>query len=70
MNGHDLGFTHFLAQADILARCILAAMLLASVVSWGIIVDRLIGQWLLRRRSAAFLARFRRARSFAEATDL
>ncbi|MCC6170449.1 MAG: MotA/TolQ/ExbB proton channel family protein [Gammaproteobacteria bacterium] len=69
MNGHDLGFTHFLAQADILARCILAAMLLASVVSWGIIVDRLIGQWLLRRRSAAFLARFRRARSFAEATD-
>ncbi|MBN9421246.1 MAG: biopolymer transporter ExbB [Candidatus Accumulibacter sp. 66-26] len=69
MNESALGFTHFLAQADHVARFILVAMLLASLVSWGIIVDRLLGHWLLRRRSAAFLTRFRRARSFAEVAD-
>ncbi len=69
MNESALGFTHFLAQADYVARFILVAMLLASLVSWGIIVDRLLGHWLLRRRSAAFLARFRRARSFAEVAE-
>ena len=69
MNESALGFTHFLAQADHVARFILVAMLLASLVSLGIIVDRLLGHWLLRRRSTAFLARFRRARSFAEVAD-
>ncbi len=69
MNESALGFTHFLAQADHVARFILVAMLLASLVTWGIIVDRLLGHWLLRRRSAAFLAHFRRARSFAEVAE-
>lgn len=67
MNESALGFTHFISQADYVARFILVAMLLASLATWGIIVDRLISYWLLKRRSSAFLARFRRARSLAEA---
>lgn len=69
MNESALGFTHFLAQADWVARAILAFMLIASVVTWGIVVDRLIGHWLLKRRSDAFLSCYRRSRSLAEAID-
>ncbi|MBW7900970.1 MAG: MotA/TolQ/ExbB proton channel family protein [Rhodocyclaceae bacterium] len=69
MNDTPLGFTHFLSQADPVARFILAAMLLASLVTWGIIVDRLVAHWLQRRRGARFLADFRRARSFTELAD-
>jgi len=69
MNEAALGVTHFLSQADTLAGFLLATLLLASVVTWGIIVDRLVGHWLLRRRTAAFLARFRRFRSLAEAAE-
>lgn len=69
MNDSALGFTHFLSQADHIARFILVAMLAASVLTWGIVVDRLVGHWLLKRRSSAFLARFRHARSFAELAD-
>lgn len=67
MNETALGFSHFIAQADPLARFILGAMLLASLVTWGIIIDRLVGFGILWKRNSAFLARFRQARSFAEA---
>ncbi|MBN9463212.1 MAG: MotA/TolQ/ExbB proton channel family protein [Burkholderiales bacterium] len=69
MNESALGFTHYLSQADSVARFILAAMLVASVATWGILLDRLVGHWLAKRRSRAFLARFRRARSLAEASE-
>ena len=69
MNESALGFSHFLTQTDGIARAILVAMLFASVVTWGVIVDRLVGHWLLRRRSDAFLTRYRRARSLAEVID-
>lgn len=62
----SLGIAHFLTQADTAARVILIAMLLASLASWGIIVDRLVAHWLQRRRQAVFLARFRRVRAFEE----
>ena len=68
MNDSTLGFIHFIAQADFIARFILVAMVIASLLTWGIIVDRLVGHWLLKRHSGAFLARFRRARTLAEAT--
>jgi biopolymer transport protein ExbB len=67
MNDTALGFSHFIAQADPLARFILALMLLASLATWGIIVDRLISFSILWKRNSAFLARFRQARSFVDA---
>lgn len=66
MNEYTLGFTHFLIQATFVARLILVAMLLASLVTWGIIVDRLIDHWVLKQRSNAFLNHFWHVRSLAE----
>lgn len=66
MNDSVLGFSHFLSQADTLARFILVLMLIASLLTWGIVVDRLIGHWLLKRRGKAFFVRFQHVGSFAE----
>lgn len=67
MNESMLGFSHFLGHADLLARFILGAMLVASIATWGIIADRLIDNVRVRRRTQAFLTQFRRARNFPEA---
>ena len=66
MNESTLGFIHFIQQADSIARFILVVMVIASLLTWVIIVDRLVDHWLLKRRSGVFLARFRRARTLAE----
>lgn len=66
MNDSVLGFSHFLSQADSVARFILALMLIASLLTWGVVTDRLINHWLLKRRSKAFFARFLHVASFAE----
>jgi biopolymer transport protein ExbB len=66
MNEYTLGFTHFLSQSTLVARFILAAMFLASLLSWGIIVDRLIAQRMLKRRSHAFLNHFGQVRALAD----
>jgi len=59
----SLGFAHFLTNADIVARVILAVMLLASVGSWYLILVKGAHVLRLRRRSAAFLAAFWEARN-------
>jgi len=66
MSDSVLGFSHFLSQTDSVARFILVLMLGASLLSWGVITDRLIGHWLLKRRSKAFFVRFQRVKSFDE----
>ncbi len=45
-------------------------MLVASVATWGIVVDRLLGHRIAGRRNAGFLDRFRRLRSLAEADEM
>jgi biopolymer transport protein ExbB len=54
----SLGFTHFLAQADGLARTVLALLLLASIVSWYLIVTKGIHLWRVKRASRRFLKAF------------
>ncbi len=58
MEGASFGFGHFLASADGLARTLLAAMVLASVVSWVLILERVWGNWRERRAAKRFLAHF------------
>jgi biopolymer transport protein ExbB len=65
-NPNSLGFAHFIAQADGLATFILVAMLLASIVSWYLILTKAIGHWIMRRRSARFLDFFWNAPSLDE----
>lgn len=54
----QIGFAHFLAQTDELARGVLGLLLLMSVVSWYLIVTKAIAQLMERRRSAKFVDRF------------
>jgi len=61
----QIGFAHFLAQTDDIARAILALLLLMSVVSWYLIVTKAIAAVLERRRSARFVEVFWNAHSVA-----
>lgn len=54
----SLGFAHFLANADGVARFVLGLMLFASVGTWYLIVSKGILALRLRRRSQTFLAAF------------
>jgi biopolymer transport protein ExbB len=66
-----LGLAHFIAQTDGVARVLLAALLLMSLVSWYLIITKTVGVMLERRRAAAFLASFWDAPSLsAVARDL
>ena len=60
-----LGFAHFFAQADALARALLAILLGMSVLTWYLIAAKGLEQWLERRRSRRFLEAFWRDTSLA-----
>ncbi|HEX5801847.1 MAG TPA: MotA/TolQ/ExbB proton channel family protein [Azospira sp.] len=53
-----LGFAHFLAHADGVARFVLALLLVASIGTWYLIVTKGVTGFRMRRRSDAFLAAF------------
>jgi biopolymer transport protein ExbB len=59
-----LGFAHFIAHADTVARVVLALMLIASVGTWYLVLSKGVRVVRMRHRSAAFLA------AFWEATNL
>lgn len=54
----SLGFAHFLAGADGVAKFILAVMLFMSVGTWYLIVTKAIQNAIMRGRSRRFLQRF------------
>lgn len=51
----SLGFSHFIAQADDVAKAILVIMLVASVTSWYLILTKTASNWRAKRHSAEFL---------------
>ncbi|MCC6211222.1 MAG: MotA/TolQ/ExbB proton channel family protein [Burkholderiales bacterium] len=54
----SLGFAHFLAQADALARGLLVVLLAMSLATWYLIATKGIERWIEQRRSRRFLAPF------------
>ena len=58
---NPLGFAHFLAHTDIVARIVLCLMLIASIGTWYLIASKGIRGLRMRRRSAEFLAAFWKA---------
>lgn len=71
MEAQALGWTHFVAQADIIAKVLLFALLAMSLATWYLIVTKLASGLAARRRTAAFLERFWNAPSLqAVATHL
>lgn len=55
---NPLGFAHFLAHADGVARFILALMLLMSAGTWYLIVTKGVALYLARNKSKEFLQDF------------
>ncbi|WP_018077580.1 MotA/TolQ/ExbB proton channel family protein [Thiobacillus denitrificans] len=54
----QLGFAHFLAQADGLAHFLLVVLLAMSVITWYLIASKSIANWRMKKHAQAFLARF------------
>ena len=50
-----LGFGHFLAQSDVVARVLLVVLLMMSAISWYLIIYKGITQVMQQRRSKKFL---------------
>ena len=63
----SLGFAHFLAQTDAIARVMLAILLAMSVATWYLIATKALTGWIERGKSARFLAAFQKAASPAQA---
>lgn len=53
-----MGFAHFLSNTDLVARGVLALMLIASIGSWYLIVSKGVLVLRMKRRSEAFLRTF------------
>ena len=62
----SLGFGHFLAQSDIVARVLLGVLAVMSAISWYLIVYKGVSQIVRKTRSARFLASFWAATSLEE----
>ncbi len=57
-DGSALGFGHFIAQSDLVARVLLVVLAAMSAISWYLIVSKGIAQVVRQKRSARFLAFF------------
>ena len=49
---NPMGFAHFLAQSDFVARGVLALMLLASIGTWTLIVTKGFRLWHVQLQAA------------------
>ena len=65
----QLGFTHFIAQADGLAHFLLIVLLTMSVITWYLIVSKSIANWRMKRHAQAYLERFWNASGLASVAD-
>ncbi len=54
----QLGFAHFIAQSDSLARFLLVVLLAMSVITWYLIVSKVISGWRMKKSARLFLSRF------------
>ncbi|WP_295640688.1 MotA/TolQ/ExbB proton channel family protein [uncultured Methylibium sp.] len=62
----SLGFAHFIAQADVVGKSLLAILLLMSLISWVLIAVKGLTQVVRKQRSEKFLGFFWNARSLDE----
>jgi biopolymer transport protein ExbB len=69
METQSLGIGHFIGQADLVAKFLLAFLLLMSIASWYLIVSKSIRNAIERRRSAEFLNFFWNAKDLIEVQE-
>lgn len=68
-NPTQLGFSHFLAQADGLALFLLVVLLAMSVITWYLIISKSIANWRVKKHAQAFLAHFWDASSLSAVAE-
>ena len=54
----DLGFAHFLTHADGISTFLLSVLVLMSIATWYLIVQKSAANWRMKRRRQDFLAMF------------
>jgi biopolymer transport protein ExbB len=64
---HDFGFASFLSQADYIILTVLGILLLMSIVSWFIILNKGLQAWGLRRRAGQVTRSFWEEKSLTQA---
>lgn len=62
----NIGFAHFLTQADALGKTVLLLLLAMSIASWYLIVTKSIANYLAKRRAEEFLKQFWAAESLQQ----
>ncbi len=55
---HGLGFSHFLDQIDGVGMSVLVLLVSLSIASWYLIITKIVGNFIARRRAEAFLTHF------------
>jgi len=65
----QLGFAHFIAQADGLAHVLLVVLVTMSVITWYLIVSKSLANRRMNTHGQAFLARFWDAPGLASVAD-
>lgn len=63
----EFGFVSFLAQADAVILTVLAILVLMSVATWYLMINKGIRTWVLRRRAVKVVRHFWAAASLTEA---
>jgi biopolymer transport protein ExbB len=59
----QLGFVHFLVNSDWVAKLLLCFMLIASIVTWYVIIRKTLTLQKQKQKSASFLTRFWQAKN-------
>ena len=70
MSESSRGFAYFLAQTDAVGLCVLVILIAMSLLSWYLIASKLWHYVVVRARSRAFIADFRRVRHPVDAQRL
>ncbi len=55
---HGLGFSHFLDQIDGVGMSVLVLLVSLSIASWYLIITKIVGNFIAKRRAEAFLTHF------------
>lgn len=69
MDTGNIGFTHFIAQSDVLSKTLLGILVLMSLVSWSIIVIKFVEGMIRRHKVARFFKLFRQVKTVQEISD-
>jgi len=65
----DFSFSGLFMQADVIVKIIMIGLAIASIWSWGIIIDKIIGMHLLKKRATNFEETFWSGRTLDELAE-